>query len=98
METPGVYIEKLIENPHHIEFQVMADEHGDVVHIGERDCSIQRRNQKIVEECPSPLMTPELREKMGEASVKLARIGQLLGGGDRSSISWMTRGISISWR
>ncbi len=51
----GVYIEKLIENPHHIEFQIMADPHGDVVHLGERDCSIQRRNQKIVEECPSPI-------------------------------------------
>jgi acetyl-CoA carboxylase biotin carboxylase subunit len=69
----GVYIEKLIENPHHIEFQIMADEHGDVVHIGERDCSMQRRNQKIIEECPSPLMTEALRKKMGAASVKLAQ-------------------------
>jgi acetyl-CoA carboxylase biotin carboxylase subunit len=71
--NPGVYIEKLIENPHHIEFQVMADSHGNVVHIGERDCSMQRRNQKIIEECPSPLMTEELRERMGEASVRLAK-------------------------
>lgn len=71
--NPGVYIEKLIENPHHIEFQIMADEHGNVVHLGERDCSMQRRNQKIIEETPSPLMTPELREKMGAASVKLAQ-------------------------
>jgi len=69
----GVYIEKLILNPHHIEFQVMADEHGEVVHIGERDCSMQRRNQKIIEETPSPLMTGDLRKKMGDASVKLAR-------------------------
>ncbi len=69
----GVYVEKLIENPHHIEFQIMADEHGEVVHMGERDCSIQRRNQKIVEECPSPLMTEGLRKKMGQASVKLAQ-------------------------
>ena len=68
----GVYIEKLIVNPHHIEFQIMADSKGDVVHLGERDCSMQRRNQKIVEECPSPLMTEELRKKMGTASVKLA--------------------------
>jgi len=67
----AVYIEKFIVNPHHIEFQVFGDEHGQVVHLGERDCSLQRRNQKIVEECPSPLMTPELREKMGRASVKL---------------------------
>ncbi|MCX6971481.1 MAG: acetyl-CoA carboxylase biotin carboxylase subunit [Verrucomicrobia bacterium] len=67
----AVYIEKFIVNPHHIEFQVFGDEHGRVVHLGERDCSLQRRNQKIVEECPSPLMTPDLRKKMGEASIKL---------------------------
>src|SRR5665213_750783 len=65
----GVYIEKLIENPHHIEFQIMADSHGEVVHLGERDCSMQRRNQKIIEETPSPLMTEDLRKKMGDASV-----------------------------
>jgi acetyl-CoA carboxylase biotin carboxylase subunit len=68
----SVYIEKFIQNPHHIEFQVVGDEHGRIVHLGERDCSIQRRNQKIVEECPSPLMTEELRKKMGDASIKLA--------------------------
>ncbi len=68
----AVYIEKFITNPHHIEFQVMGDEHGRIVHLGERDCSIQRRNQKIVEECPSPLMTEDLRKKMGDASIKLA--------------------------
>jgi acetyl-CoA carboxylase biotin carboxylase subunit len=67
----AVYIEKFIVNPHHIEFQVFGDEHGRVVHLGERDCSLQRRNQKIVEECPSPLMSPELRKKMGDASIKL---------------------------
>lgn len=70
--NPEVYIEKFIVNPHHIEFQVMGDEHGQIVHLGERDCSIQRRNQKIVEECPSPLMTADLRKKMGEASIGLA--------------------------
>jgi acetyl-CoA carboxylase biotin carboxylase subunit len=68
-----VYIEKLILNPHHIEFQIMADSHGRIVHLGERDCSIQRRNQKVIEECPSPLMTPGLRKKMGNAAVKLAK-------------------------
>ena len=68
----GVYIEKLIDHPHHIEFQVIGDSHGRVVHLGERDCSIQRRNQKIVEECPSPLMDDDLRQRMGECSVKLA--------------------------
>src|SRR3954464_7445639 len=68
-----VYIEKLIVNPHHIEFQIIADSHGKTVHLGERDCSIQRRNQKVIEECPSPLLTPALRKKMGNAAVKLAQ-------------------------
>jgi acetyl-CoA carboxylase, biotin carboxylase subunit len=68
-----VYLEKLIVNPRHIEFQIMADSHGYVVHLGERDCSIQRRNQKVIEECPSTLMTPSLRRKMGNAAVKLAK-------------------------
>ena len=67
------YLEKLVLNPHHIEFQIMADSHGKVVHLGERDCSMQRRNQKIIEECPSPLLTPRLRKAMGEASVELAQ-------------------------
>jgi acetyl-CoA carboxylase biotin carboxylase subunit len=71
--NPNVYIEKLIVNPHHIEFQIMADEHGHVVHLGERDCSLQRRNQKVIEESPSPIMTPGLRKKMGAAAVKLAK-------------------------
>ncbi|HWL53751.1 MAG TPA: acetyl-CoA carboxylase biotin carboxylase subunit [Chthoniobacteraceae bacterium] len=79
--NPGVYIEKLIENPRHIEFQIMADTHGDVVHVGERDCSIQRRNQKIIEECPSPVMSDELRKKMGKASVKLAEAVEYVGAG-----------------
>jgi acetyl-CoA carboxylase biotin carboxylase subunit len=69
--NPDVYIEKLIENPHHIEFQVFGDKHGQIVHLGERDCSLQRRNQKILEECPSPLMTEDLRQRMGEASIRL---------------------------
>jgi acetyl-CoA carboxylase, biotin carboxylase subunit len=68
----GVYIEKLIVRPHHIEFQVIGDSHGRIIHLGERDCSIQRRNQKIVEECPSPLVDDDLRKKMGDCSVKLA--------------------------
>lgn len=67
-----VYIEKLIINPHHIEFQIIADSHGKTIHLGERDCSIQRRNQKVIEECPSPLLTAALRKKMGRAAVKLA--------------------------
>ena len=68
-----IYLEKLVLNPHHVEFQIVADSHGHVVHLGERDCSIQRRNQKVIEECPSPLMTPGLRKKMGNAAVKLAK-------------------------
>jgi acetyl-CoA carboxylase biotin carboxylase subunit len=79
--NPSVYIEKLIENPHHIEFQVMADSHGGVVHIGERDCSMQRRNQKIIEECPSPLVDDALREKMGAASIQLAKAVNYEGAG-----------------
>jgi acetyl-CoA carboxylase, biotin carboxylase subunit len=67
-----VYIEKLIEYPHHIEFQVIGDSHGRLVHLGERDCSIQRRNQKIVEECPSQLLDTDLRKRMGKCSVDLA--------------------------
>src|SRR3569833_1812300 len=73
----GVYIEKFIENPHHVEFQIMADNKGNVIHLGERDCSIQRRNQKVVEETPSPLIENKyrkLREKMGKAAVKIATI------------------------
>ena len=68
-----VYLEKLIVNPHHVEFQIVADSHGHIIHLGDRDCSIQRRNQKVIEECPSPLMTPGLRKKMGHAAVKLAK-------------------------
>ncbi len=68
----GVYIEKLIDRPHHIEFQIIGDTHGRLVHLGERDCSIQRRNQKIVEECPSPFVDRNLRKLMGDCSVRLA--------------------------
>ena len=67
------YLEKLVINPHHVEFQVFGDSHGNFIHLGERDCSMQRRNQKIIEECPSPLLTPELRARMGEASVNLIK-------------------------
>jgi acetyl-CoA carboxylase biotin carboxylase subunit len=69
----AVYLEKAIIRPRHIEIQVFADNHGNVIHLGERDCSIQRRNQKVVEESPSPVMTPELRQKMGDMAVKAAR-------------------------
>ncbi len=71
--SPIVYLEKYIERPRHIEFQVFADNYGNTIHIGERECSIQRRHQKVVEESPSPIVTPELREKMGEAAVAAAK-------------------------
>lgn len=66
----GIYMEKFIEEPRHIEFQVVGDQYGKVIHLSERDCSIQRRHQKLVEESPSPFMTDELRQKMGDAAVK----------------------------
>ena len=68
-----IYIEKFVVNPRHIEFQLLADNYGNVVHLGERDCSLQRRNQKVLEESPSPIMTEELREKMGNAAVSAAK-------------------------
>lgn len=69
----GIYIEKFIEEPRHIEIQVIGDQHGKVSHLSERDCSIQRRHQKLVEESPSPFMTPKLRDKMGKAAIKAAK-------------------------
>jgi acetyl-CoA carboxylase biotin carboxylase subunit len=72
--NPDLYLEKLIINPHHIEIQIAGDTHGNYFHFGERDCSIQRRHQKLIEETPSPLMTPELRRVMGEAAVRGAKL------------------------
>lgn len=77
----GVYIEKFIERPRHIEFQILADNYGNVIHLGERDCSIQRRNQKLLEEAPSSALDPELRQKMGEAAVKAAQFINYTGAG-----------------
>jgi len=69
----SVYIEKLLINPHHVEIQIIADKHGNYIHLCERDCSMQRRNQKVLEECPSPIVSPELRAKMGSAAVTAAK-------------------------
>ena len=69
----GIYVEKFIEEPRHIEIQIAGDQYGTVVHLSERDCSIQRRHQKLVEESPSPFMTPELREKMGLAAIRAGK-------------------------
>ena len=77
----SLYLEKAIERPRHIEIQVFADTHGNVVHLGERECSIQRRHQKVIEECPSPLNDKRLRLQMGEAAVKLARAVEYVGAG-----------------
>ncbi len=78
---PALYLEKVVERPRHIEIQVFADTHGNVVHLGERECSIQRRHQKVIEECPSPIDDPELRERMGQAAIKIARAVSYVGAG-----------------
>ena len=77
----GVYMEKFIDRPRHIEFQILADSHGNVVHLGERDCSIQRRHQKLLEEAPSPRLTADQREKMGSAAVLAAQSINYVGAG-----------------
>jgi acetyl-CoA carboxylase biotin carboxylase subunit len=77
----GVYLEKFIERPRHIEFQILADNYGHVIHLGERDCSIQRRHQKLLEEAPSPFLSPKLRQKMGDAAIKAAKSINYTGAG-----------------
>lgn len=77
----AVYVEKYIESPHHIEIQLLADMHGNVMHLLDRECSVQRRHQKIVEECPSPFITDQVREAMGEIAVKAAKAVGYVGAG-----------------
>ena len=76
-----IYLEKVVEKPRHIEIQVFADAHGNYVHLGERECSIQRRHQKVIEECPSPINDANLRQRMGEAAIKIARAVEYVGAG-----------------
>jgi len=77
----NVYLEKLVEGAHHIEFQILADQHGNVIHLGERDCSLQRRHQKLIEEAPSPFMDDALRQKMGSVALKVARAVEYVSAG-----------------
>ena len=77
----GVYIEKFIENPRHVEIQIIADKYGNVVHLGERDCSIQRRNQKLIEEAPSPAVSEDVRKKMGRAAILAAKASEYYNAG-----------------
>jgi acetyl-CoA carboxylase biotin carboxylase subunit len=77
----SVYVEKYLERPRHIEFQILGDTHGNCIHLGERDCSVQRRHQKLIEEAPSPAMTPSLRKKMGDAAVLGAKSINYVGAG-----------------
>jgi acetyl-CoA carboxylase biotin carboxylase subunit len=76
-----LYLEKYLEKPRHIEIQIFADSHGRVVSLGERECSVQRRHQKVIEEAPSPIVTPDLRKKMGDAAVRLARAARYVNAG-----------------
>lgn len=78
---PAVYIEKYLESPKHIEIQILGDQHGNYIHLGERDCSIQRRHQKVIEECPSPIISAEKRNEMGQIAVQAAKACEYLGAG-----------------
>ncbi len=92
-----VYLEKFVEEPHHIEFQILGDNHGNVIHLFDRECSVQRRNQKIVEESPSPFLTPELRRRWGKGGG--CRQGSELFGCRYYRVSGgQEPSISISWK
>lgn len=96
--NPGVYLEKFIEDFRHVEIQVMADTLGNTVHLGERDCSIQRRLQKLVEETPSPALTPEKRAEMGQAAVAAAQAVEYVGAGTVEFIYDHNDGTFSLWK
>ncbi len=78
---PSIYVEKYLEQPHHVEIQVLGDSHGNLIHLGERECSLQRRHQKVLEECPSTLLDEDLRRRMGETAVRIARLAGYVNAG-----------------
>ena len=94
----SVYLEKAIVRPRHVEIQVLADAHGNVVHLFERECSIQRRHQKVIEESPSPVVTPELRERMGALAVALVKRAGLRERGHARVPGRRGRATPTSWR
>ncbi len=96
--NPGVYLEKFIEDFRHVEIQVLADKHGNTVHLGERDCTIQRRLQKLIEETPSPAIDEKTRQEMGNAAVKAAEAVNYVGAGTIEFIYDRKRGTFISWK
>jgi acetyl-CoA carboxylase, biotin carboxylase subunit len=80
-DDSSVYVEKYIERPRHVEIQILGDRHGNLIHLGERECSLQRRHQKVVEECPSPLLDKDLRRRMGETAVRIGRLAGYVNAG-----------------
>ena len=93
-----IYLEKLIEHPHHVEFQVFGDPHGNAVHLFERECSVQRRHQKIVEETPSPLLDDDLRRRMGEAAVAAVKAVGYTNAGTLEFLVDRASATSTFWR
>lgn len=92
-DNPSVYIERFVQEPRHIEIQILADSYGQIIHLGERDCSIQRRHQKLLEESPSPALSYELREEMGKAALEVARLAGYIGAGTVEFL--MDRGVDF---